>query len=51
MDVGTNRSNLAFHERLYQALPRHDAPAAGTIMREHVLEVQDRLRRLLPGDV
>lgn len=51
MDAATNRSNLAFHERLYHALERHDSQAARTIMHEHVLEVQDRLRRLLPGDM
>lgn len=50
MDAATNRSNLACHERLCAALERHDAPAAGTIMREHILESQDRLRQLLPGD-
>jgi DNA-binding FadR family transcriptional regulator len=47
MDAPTNRSNLACHERLYEALARHDRETAGTVMREHVLEVQDRLRRLL----
>lgn len=51
VDAATNRSNLAFHVRLYEALQRHDSPAAGAITHEHVLEVQDRLRRLLPGDV
>lgn len=48
MDAETTRSNLAFHERLYEALKRHDAEVAGAIMLEHVLEVQGRLQRLLP---
>ncbi len=51
MDAATNRSNLAFHERLYEALERHDSQGAGTIMHEHILEVQGRLRRLLAGGV
>src|SRR5205814_575180 len=50
MDAATNRSNRSFHERLHAALARHDADAAGDIMREHVLEVQGRLHRMLPGD-
>jgi GntR family transcriptional repressor for pyruvate dehydrogenase complex len=50
MDAATNHSNLSFHERLHDALERHDAEAAGAIMREHVLEVQGRLHRMLPGD-
>jgi GntR family transcriptional repressor for pyruvate dehydrogenase complex len=49
MDAATNSSNLSFHERLYAALAAHDAEAAAAIMREHVLEVQGRLHRLLPG--
>jgi DNA-binding FadR family transcriptional regulator len=50
MDAATNRSTLTIHERLHDALVRHDAEAASAIMREHVLEVQERLHRMLPGD-
>jgi GntR family transcriptional regulator, transcriptional repressor for pyruvate dehydrogenase complex len=48
MDAPTNRSNLAFHAELHEALRRHDSQAAARIMRAHVSEVQVRLLRLLP---
>lgn len=47
MDEATNRSNLAFHERIYGALLNRDAEAASRWMHEHVLEVQRRLEHLL----
>ena len=50
MDEATNRSNLSFHERLHGALARRDPEGASAIMREHVLEVQGRLHRLLPAE-
>lgn len=50
MDETTNRSNLAFHRRLYDALARRDPAAAAAVMLEHVLEVQSRLARLLPQE-
>ena len=50
MDEATNRSNLACHERIYQALLRRDPEAASQVMLEHVTEVQSRLQKLLPGE-
>lgn len=50
MDAATNRSNLAFHQRIYAALARRDREEASRAMLEHVTEVQDRLGRLLPAD-
>jgi GntR family transcriptional repressor for pyruvate dehydrogenase complex len=49
MDADTNRSNLAFHQRISAALARRDADGAARLMLEHVTEVQDRLGRLLPA--
>jgi GntR family transcriptional regulator, transcriptional repressor for pyruvate dehydrogenase complex len=49
MDTATNRSNLAFHQRIYVALARRDHEEAARVMLEHVTEVQDRLGRLLPA--
>jgi DNA-binding FadR family transcriptional regulator len=50
MDEATNRSNLRFHRRIFEALQRHDADAAGRIMLRHVAEVQRRLEALLPRE-
>ena len=49
MDAATNRSNLAFHQKICAALARRDHDAASRVMLEHVTEVQDRLGRLLPA--
>jgi GntR family transcriptional repressor for pyruvate dehydrogenase complex len=49
MDAATNRSNLAFHRRIYAALARRDQEGASRLMLAHVTEVQDRLGRLLPA--
>lgn len=50
MDAATNRSNLAFHQRIAAALARRDADEASKVMLEHIQEVQERLGRLLPGE-
>jgi len=50
MDAATNRSNLAFHQRICAALARRDHGEASRVMLEHITEVQDRLGRLLPAE-
>lgn len=50
MDEATNRSNLAFHKRIYEALLSRDPREASQVMHEHILEVQSRLERLLPPE-
>ena len=50
MDAATNRSNLAFHQRICAALARRDHGEASRVMLEHITEVQDSLGRLLPAE-